>query len=376
MSLTVEQQKELGQFPVALQALVKAELNAGNSVIEVGHSFPAPPVGAYVKLANQVSTRARATGAGLDFYDRNSSIYSGEFTDAKRFFFVIEPPHPPPPEPDMDAIRKTHEREPIAEGLSHEAGLRSPRTETAESNVETKATRPLTSVETKTGWSRLLHFRDKRPPHEVQFALERELMILFRPTMIEGKLCLSAKANLQGAPYFFELRFEAALLLKNCYSLRVTVSWAEHPAKLHDYFRTTSDSWFHLWTRDLMGATPPGPDEGSAERYRKLSTAALAAEAHLDSVEAIQQAIVAAMKKGASFATCHKEGGSNISWQQGRFVRSDYGDYPDQKEFANETEFLTALRQFHQFEVTRYTVAKGIPEFDAWKLILRLLRTA
>ena len=25
------------------------------------------------------------------------------------FYFVLEPPHPPPPEPDIDAIRKTLE---------------------------------------------------------------------------------------------------------------------------------------------------------------------------------------------------------------------------------------------------------------------------
>ncbi|HMP84050.1 MAG TPA: hypothetical protein PKA41_15230, partial [Verrucomicrobiota bacterium] len=109
MNPTPEQQKELAKFPAALRALIEAELAAGNSIVEVGHSHPAPPAGAYFKLANKVTTRPRSSSDGVSFYERNSSIYSGEFTDAKRFYFVIEPPNPPPPEPDMDAIRKAHE---------------------------------------------------------------------------------------------------------------------------------------------------------------------------------------------------------------------------------------------------------------------------
>lgn len=92
-------------LPPVLRALLDAELAAGNSVIEVGHTHPAPPVGAYFKLARPVSTRPRESGGGLQFYERNSSQYSGEFTDAKRFFWILEAPLPPPPEPDMDAIR-------------------------------------------------------------------------------------------------------------------------------------------------------------------------------------------------------------------------------------------------------------------------------
>jgi hypothetical protein len=95
----------LAALPIALRELLNAELAAGNAIAEIGGSFPAPPVGAYVKLARAVTTRPRANGDGLVFYDRNSSAYSGEWTDAKRYFFLLEPSHPPKPEPDMDAIR-------------------------------------------------------------------------------------------------------------------------------------------------------------------------------------------------------------------------------------------------------------------------------
>ncbi len=100
---------DLAEFPQALQDLIKAELLAGNSIVEVCGGFPAPPVGACVKLARCVTTRARESDPCIDFYERNNSDYSGEFTDAKRFYFVLEPPRPPDPEPDMDAIRAERE---------------------------------------------------------------------------------------------------------------------------------------------------------------------------------------------------------------------------------------------------------------------------
>jgi hypothetical protein len=340
-----------------------------------------------VRLAKKVTTRPRDSGNGLDFYERNSSSYSGEFTDARRFFFVLEPPNPPPPEPDMDAIRKSLEPKPdaLTRLAQREAGTGAVIARQALSlfagegdrgsvRPASKPRRPMQSVETPTGWSRVLHFQDRRPPHEVQFALERELMALFAGAVDNGKLCMLARANVNGARFFFELRFEAALLLKNCYSLRVEVSWAEHAATHHDYFRKTSDSWFHLWTRDLVAASAPRANAGLGERYRKLCAEALGAETHLDSVAAVQRAIVEGVKRGGSFGTSHKEGGTNIFWRDGKFIRSDYGDYPDHKIFTDEAEFLKMLRQFCQFDVTRNTGREPLPEFDIWKLILRRMR--
>jgi hypothetical protein len=97
--------KELAGFPAPLRALVEAELQAGNTVVELGHGFPAAPCGAYLKLGRLVTTRPRESAGDLVFYERNMPGYSGEFTHAARHFFVLEPPHPPEPPPDMDAIR-------------------------------------------------------------------------------------------------------------------------------------------------------------------------------------------------------------------------------------------------------------------------------
>jgi hypothetical protein len=89
-----------------LRALLEAELAAGNSIIDVGHSHPAAPVGVYFKLAGPVTTRPRQKDEVLRFYERGSSLYNGEFTDAKGYCYILEAPLPPPPYPDMDAIRE------------------------------------------------------------------------------------------------------------------------------------------------------------------------------------------------------------------------------------------------------------------------------
>ncbi len=105
MGIIEDNQREFLKFPETLRKLVYDELAAGNQVLEFGHSFPAAPCGAYIKLASPVSTRERVATEELDFYDRDSNSYSGEFTDSNRHFFVLEPPNPPKPAPDMDAIR-------------------------------------------------------------------------------------------------------------------------------------------------------------------------------------------------------------------------------------------------------------------------------
>ena len=91
MNVPKEFAEAFAAFPLKLRNLVLAEIAAGNSIVEIGAGFPAPPVGANLKLAQPVSTRPRKSAHGVDFYERNSSLYSGEFTDAKRFFFVLEP---------------------------------------------------------------------------------------------------------------------------------------------------------------------------------------------------------------------------------------------------------------------------------------------
>ncbi len=101
--------KEFATFPAALRKLVEAELKAGNEIAGLAHGFPAAPCGAYLKLAKPVGPRRRKSAGEITFFDRNTSDYSGEFTDAKRHFFVLEPARAPEPKPDMNALRAERE---------------------------------------------------------------------------------------------------------------------------------------------------------------------------------------------------------------------------------------------------------------------------
>lgn len=94
MSLPDGYTEELAAFPKVLRALVEAELAAGNAISGIGHHFPAAPCGAFVLLTGPVTTRPRVSDGTLSFYERRSSAYSGEFTDQRRHFFVLEPPLP------------------------------------------------------------------------------------------------------------------------------------------------------------------------------------------------------------------------------------------------------------------------------------------
>jgi hypothetical protein len=121
MKIPAHCETELAAFPAGLRQLVEAELAAGNGIAELGHGFPAAPCGAYILLERAVTTRPRAASGELHFHDRIGNSYSGEFTDAVRHFFVLEPPHPPPPEPDMDAIRADLQRRCDKEDARREA---------------------------------------------------------------------------------------------------------------------------------------------------------------------------------------------------------------------------------------------------------------
>jgi hypothetical protein len=379
-------EKEFATFPAPLRALVEAELATGNAIAAIENGFPAAPCGASIKLAKAVSDANRKSTSEVKFYERNNSSYNAEFTTAERHFFVLEPPLPPTPYPDMDAIRKALEPKPdaLSKLAQREAGAGiqfSPlasrnrsdekKSSAAHDNIAPRTPPHFTNTGSPTGWTRVLHFADERPPRVVQFELERELMVLFVASMDGEQLRMNATADVIGAPYDFEVRFLAALESKYHYSLRIEASWADSSPTHHDYFRKTSDSWFQTWTRDLVAATPPDPSKNLVERYQQVSATALQAQQELNSVEAVQHAIVEGMKRGGRYADSHKEGGTNIYWRVDRYVRSDYGDYPDLKNYMSDAEFLQMLRNFCQFEVKRHAGKEELSELDTWKLILR-----
>ena len=222
-------------------------------------------------------------------------------------------------------------------------------------------------------WEQQVHFRDSRSPHEIKVQLERDLMTLFWPHWNGPQFSFKGEVK-SGIPTRFELRFDAAFSWINCYAFRVESSWTSLPAGRQGGNASSLASWFKFWTRDFKICEPTEPGEGSAERYRILVEQALSAESDLVDAGAVQQAILAALRGGASFSTAHKEGGTTIKARGRQFIRADYGESSHLETFDDETAFLTFLRKFYDWETSKGFYPDKAPEFEAWKLILRLLR--
>lgn len=229
---------------------------------------------------------------------------------------------------------------------------------------------PIHVAESSTGWRRTLQFLDARTPHDVQCAFERILMVPFTHTMDADGLRWNGTSHVNGAKYEFELRFLATGASGNVFSLHTVASWPMPDSPADDYFSKTSVSWFRLWTSELVVVDADAAGDRGSE-YSRLCDAALRAERQLDSVAAVQRAIVEGVRRGGRFVSSHKEGGSNIGWRHGAFSRSDHGDDPGFVTYADEAAFLEAICLFHQSDVTRHAGGHALPELDAWKLILR-----
>ena len=100
-----ELEQELAAFPVVLRDLLDDERAAGNVVTEIGCGFPAPPCGAWARLARPVTTRPRRSAGGVGFRARDWPGHAFEWSDAEGHFFLLEPPLRAPAQPSMDEIR-------------------------------------------------------------------------------------------------------------------------------------------------------------------------------------------------------------------------------------------------------------------------------
>lgn len=220
-----------------------------------------------------------------------------------------------------------------------------------------------------------LQFRDPRPPHELQGLFERYVMAVFWPGNEGGRLVYRSTPHVNGTAYTFELLFQAATRSTHCYRLRIAASCAHPKPDMEEYIRKSSIGWFDHWTRDLKAGPPPVPGEESPDRYRERVDEALAADGRHVTVAAIQQSILDGMRRGCRFTTSHKEGGTQISYRDGRYLRSDYGESSESQTYRDDASFLEFLRRFFQWEVSRgQPLGAEVPENTAWRLILRLMR--
>jgi hypothetical protein len=98
-SLSPQFASAVAELPLALQRVVTRELDAGNTIAEVGHCFPAAPIGVYVKMHRPLALPDHCLPADVRYAERPAgSAWLREYTDEKRHSFVIDtpPPYMPP----------------------------------------------------------------------------------------------------------------------------------------------------------------------------------------------------------------------------------------------------------------------------------------
>ena len=224
--------------------------------------------------------------------------------------------------------------------------------------------------------ARTFLFTDARSPHEIRCLLEREhLTRLDSVSGDDGRLEYVGRFRCNGLPCSLRLTYLAAHPTRNDYSLHMEMSWNHLPVEYQEYYGKTSGSWFDLWCSDFKGGTRLS--EGViTDVYRQRATQALGAEAQLTTIPALQQEILSALKRGCTFSTSHKEGGTRIGFAKGRFFLEDFGDSSSHEHFSDETEFLAALHRFYEWQASRNAAPEKLPDQLVWHLIFRHLNAA
>ncbi len=216
---------------------------------------------------------------------------------------------------------------------------------------------------------------DPRRPLLVQAMLEGDVMVPFIPSEPGRPFIFRANASVVGASYEFQLIYVAASIDWNQYTLLMNVTWPNPSAEFSNYYHKTSGSWFDLWTQSLATGTLPPGEASDVREYQLRCEEVQQHEQQLSSVQNIQALIIQAVQRGARFRTSHKEGGTDIFWRGGHYVRSDFGENPSDQRYRHESKFLAMLFQFFQGEVIRNAPHGSLSELDAWRLILRQLKT-
>jgi len=189
----------------------------------------------------------------------------------------------------------------------------------------------------------------------------------------EARLEFLGTIKCNDLPSTFRLIFESAGPRSCGYSLLIHMSSAHMPREHDDYHAKSSASWLNLWCDGLEICQQTSWDDGPDHLYQTRVEQALNAEADLTETPAIQQAILNALRDGATFATSHKEGGSRIGFENGHFFKHDYGEIISSETFVSDTAFLAFLRRFYDWETSKSCHPHQAPEPSVWRLILRLL---
>ncbi len=224
-------------------------------------------------------------------------------------------------------------------------------------------------------WLTTIGLFDARPPQDLQAELERATEAVFPLDGSATPPTCAASFEFVGLRYRLALAFGEAFADGNRYRLDIAVEpgpgWTDQAAA-----RRSADGWIALWSNGLRRETQPPAGQSLPARHQALTEAWLAEEARCADVALTQRRILDGLRAGACFTTAHKEGGTTIRFTGRVYFSADYGESNDTRRFADDAGFLAYLRQFYDFQTSRYVWPARVAEADAWRLILRQLRAA
>jgi len=216
---------------------------------------------------------------------------------------------------------------------------------------------------------------------QVKFEIEKTArLLLARDAAQIAQLTYSGSDN---PPYIgreVQLRFEAALPKGNWYSLHVS-AWVPRAWYTEVEFRRNADRAWESWVRNLQTAPSLGLlDSASRELYDLRVREAVEEEARIASrkedpapIIALQQEILAELRKGRSFRTAHHEGGTSIYFDGKTYVCSEYGEVESLKALGTENEALGCIKELYDWESRKGSFPHHPPELEVWGFIKRQL---
>ncbi len=94
-----------------------------------------------------------------------------------------------------------------------------------------------------------------------------------------------------------------------------------------------------------------------------------------DDTQTLRQEVLDRFRAGATIETTHKEGGSRIHFDNGRFVHEQYGDFESRREFTDEVQFLDHLWGIRDWNMPDRHGAPPRTDHEAWQAIVERLVT-
>jgi len=221
------------------------------------------------------------------------------------------------------------------------------------------------------------YFWSSRPPFEMKFEMEKTTgVLLARDAAQTAKLTYSGYDNPPIIGREIKLGFEAALPKGNWYSFHLD-AWVPCTWYTEAEFRRNADQAFGYWIHNLQTAPSLGLlDSASQELYDQRVSEAVDEEVRVAGqkedplpIVALQQEILAELRKGKSFRRAHHEGGTTIYFDGKTFVRSEYGEEESVSVLATDDETLDCIRKFYDWESRKDSYPHRPPELEAWRFI-------